>query len=301
MTTPERRRPEGLADYLAVITRAIFQAGLSWKIIDAQWTAFERLFAGFDPALVASFDDGDIERILADGGIVRTRKKIAATVANARTLLELERSGSVAAYLRSFAAYEELARDLKARFAFVGDLSAYYLLFRVGEAVPRFEQWERTIAGDHPRMREMVAHARAAGYDETVALSPEETAMATQPRPPAASAKKSTAAAKSSAKKSAAKKSTAKKSTAKKSTAKQSTAKPSKTKPPTAGQTSGDSSSQANASVGDAIGELQAGTLRSGGSGKKVTDRKQAIAIGLSEARRAGANVPPKPKGRKRS
>jgi hypothetical protein len=48
--------------------------------------------------------------------------------------------------------------------------------------------------------------------------------------------------------------------------------------------------------------ERKQGTLRSGSSGKKVTSRKQAIAIGLSEARRAGAKVPPKKGGsRKRS
>lgn len=43
-----------------------------------------------------------------------------------------------------------------------------------------------------------------------------------------------------------------------------------------------------------AVHEMKHGTLRSGGSGKKVTSRKQAIAIGLSEARRAGARVPKK-------
>jgi hypothetical protein len=43
------------------------------------------------------------------------------------------------------------------------------------------------------------------------------------------------------------------------------------------------------------IDAMKAGTLRSGGSGEKVTNRKQAIAIGLSEARRAGKNVPPNP------
>ena len=46
--------------------------------------------------------------------------------------------------------------------------------------------------------------------------------------------------------------------------------------------------------------ELKAGTLRSGGSGKKVKSRKQAIAIGLSEARKAGARIPKK-KARKRA
>lgn len=52
--------------------------------------------------------------------------------------------------------------------------------------------------------------------------------------------------------------------------------------------------------VGKVIEEMKAGTLRSGGSGKKVTSRKQAIAIGLSEARKAGARIPKK-KARKRS
>ena len=45
--------------------------------------------------------------------------------------------------------------------------------------------------------------------------------------------------------------------------------------------------------VGRALHERKTGTLRSGSSGKKVTSRKQAIAIGLSEARRAGGKVPP--------
>jgi hypothetical protein len=50
-----------------------------------------------------------------------------------------------------------------------------------------------------------------------------------------------------------------------------------------------------------AMHERKRGTLRSGGSGKKVTSRKQAIAIGLSEARRAGGKVPRKRSGRKKS
>lgn len=49
-----------------------------------------------------------------------------------------------------------------------------------------------------------------------------------------------------------------------------------------------------------AMHEMQEGTLRSRGSGKKVTNRKQAIAIGLSEARRGGAKVPPRRRSRKK-
>jgi hypothetical protein len=57
---------------------------------------------------------------------------------------------------------------------------------------------------------------------------------------------------------------------------------------------------KAGAKVKRAMHERKEGTLRSGRSGKKVTSRKQAIAIGLSEARRAGGKVPPPP-GRRRT
>jgi Family of unknown function (DUF6496) len=58
---------------------------------------------------------------------------------------------------------------------------------------------------------------------------------------------------------------------------------------------------KAQSKVERAMHERKRGTLKSGRSGKRVTSRKQAIAIGLSEARRAGAKVPRKPGGRKRS
>jgi hypothetical protein len=58
---------------------------------------------------------------------------------------------------------------------------------------------------------------------------------------------------------------------------------------------------KASRKVKRAMHERKHGTLRSGRSGKKVTSRKQAIAIGLAEARREGAKVPPKPSGKRRS
>jgi hypothetical protein len=60
-------------------------------------------------------------------------------------------------------------------------------------------------------------------------------------------------------------------------------------------------SKKASAKVGRAMRERKAGTLRSGRSGRKVTSRKQAIAIGLSEARAAGAKVPKKVGKRRKS
>ena len=56
---------------------------------------------------------------------------------------------------------------------------------------------------------------------------------------------------------------------------------------------------KAQVKVEKVMREMKQGKLRSGGSGKKVTSRKQAIAIALSEARRAGGKVPPVPRRRR--
>ena len=164
MAIPEAIRPERLGDYLAVMSRAIFQAGLSWKMIEARWNDYLRLFENFDPVVVAAMDATDVERIMADGSVVRTGKKIFATIENARVMLALDREHEgFANYLRSFGGFAATAADLRERFKFLGELSAYYFLFRVGEPVPPFEEWEVTVPGDHPRMREMIALAREKG------------------------------------------------------------------------------------------------------------------------------------------
>jgi len=70
-----------------------FQSGLSWAIVLRKRPAFRKAFAGFDPAAVAGFGDDDVERLLADVGIVRNRLKIEATIANARALVALHEAG----------------------------------------------------------------------------------------------------------------------------------------------------------------------------------------------------------------
>lgn len=108
-------------------------------------------------------------------------------------------------------------------------------------------------------------------------------------------------ATKKASKKSATKKAAAKKSTPKKAAAKKSPAKKSATKKPPAKKSSAKKSARKySPAVGKQVEtemrEMKAGKLKSGGSGKKVTNPKQAIAIGLSEARKKGAKVPPNPK-----
>ena len=71
------------------LTLEAFQSGLSWITILRKRENFRRAFLGFDPAAVAAFDEADVQRLLADTGIVRNRAKIEAAVANARVVTEL--------------------------------------------------------------------------------------------------------------------------------------------------------------------------------------------------------------------
>ena len=126
------------------------QAGLSWLTILNKREGYRRAFAGFDVAAVAAFDDADVERCLADPGIVRNRAKVTATVGNARAWLELD---DPVALLWSFVGgaplqnrWTELAqipastpestamsKDLKRRgFRFVGPTICYALMQSCG-------------------------------------------------------------------------------------------------------------------------------------------------------------------------
>ena len=165
--TPPERIPRvidapSLDDHLEVMTRAIFQAGLSWALLASRWDAFRAAFEDFNITLVATYGEGDVERIMSADGVIHSRSKISGTIANARALRALAaQHGDIATYVRSFASYDALYADAKKRFAYLGDLSCYYWLFRTGLPVPPFERWMERQDRDHPRMREMVAMGRS--------------------------------------------------------------------------------------------------------------------------------------------
>jgi DNA-3-methyladenine glycosylase I len=156
-TIPGKIDPRSPADYFEVATRAVFQAGVTWRQIAAHWGAYRRAFFDFDVARVARFDDADVARVLETPGVLRSPRKVRATVANARALMEIEHDSGIRAYLKGFGSYAELSRDLRSRLTYFGEMNVWYFLYRVGEPAPDFEAWIQTIPGDHPRMREMVA------------------------------------------------------------------------------------------------------------------------------------------------
>jgi len=141
MHAPDKIDPTGLSDYLAVMSRAVFEPGLNWSVVDAKWPGIVEAFDRFDPARVAAYAPPDLERLMADARIIRNRRKIEAVVHNAGEMLAIEEAGGFRAYLRSKGSYEELVADLKSRFKFLGDSGAYHFLYSVGETVPSWEDW----------------------------------------------------------------------------------------------------------------------------------------------------------------
>jgi DNA-3-methyladenine glycosylase I len=80
----------GERELFELLTLEGAQAGLSWSTILRKREGYRSAFAGFDPVAVAAFGDRDVERLLADAGIVRNRLKVESTIANAQAVLELD-------------------------------------------------------------------------------------------------------------------------------------------------------------------------------------------------------------------
>jgi DNA-3-methyladenine glycosylase I len=128
-----------------------FQAGLAWIIVLRKREAFRKAFAGFDPNKVARFGEADVERLMADTGIIRARAKIEATIRGAQIFCEMgERGESFADFCWSFTGgkvvkadghswiassplSEQISKEMKRRgFKFVGPTIVYAWMQAVG-------------------------------------------------------------------------------------------------------------------------------------------------------------------------
>jgi DNA-3-methyladenine glycosylase I len=128
-----------------------FQSGLSWATILRKRPAFRAAFDGFDPDTVAGYDERDVERLMGDAGIVRNRRKVEATIANARATVRLREHGGLVDLVWAFrpertpapTSYSEvpstspesvaLAKALRAHgFTFVGPTTMFALMEAVG-------------------------------------------------------------------------------------------------------------------------------------------------------------------------
>jgi len=139
-TLPNPKPPAELAAipddrWLATMTRAVFQAGFSWKVIENKWPGFEVAFWGFDPGRCSMMSDDDLDALVQDKSIVRNGAKIRSVAENATFLRELAAEhGSAAKALANWPAgdYVGLLTTLKKRGSRLGGTSGQYFLRVMG-------------------------------------------------------------------------------------------------------------------------------------------------------------------------
>lgn len=143
---PPRIEPKSLGDYLEVQSKAVFQSGMSWKVVESKWPTIREAFDNFQIGAVASLGPEQIEALGDDTRVIRNKRKIAAIVHNARKMIELEdEHDGFKNYLGSFDDFYDLLADLRKQFKFMGNMGSYYWLWVVGEEVPPHEEFsERT-------------------------------------------------------------------------------------------------------------------------------------------------------------
>jgi DNA-3-methyladenine glycosylase I len=152
------------------LTLGVFEVGLSWSIVFGKRDAFRAAFRGFDVAGVAAMSERDVDRLTTDGSIIRNRRKIQATVDNAKAMRSA--TPSLADLARSYAvtrtqapsgladlpsatpAAEAFAKQLKSQgYRFVGPTSVYAFMQNVGVVNDHVRGCFRAIDAPDPKGR----------------------------------------------------------------------------------------------------------------------------------------------------
>jgi predicted dinucleotide-binding enzyme len=121
--------PDDPAFFLEHLSRSVFEAGISWRVVEAKWDGIREAFHGFDPAQVAAMPPAEIAAVENDVRVIRNKAKIRATVQNAREVLAiLDEYDSIRGYLASFPDAGAAAADMRRRFKFLGDTGVWRLL-----------------------------------------------------------------------------------------------------------------------------------------------------------------------------
>jgi len=147
--------PQTDQEYFALLSRAVFSAGLGPKVVESRWADMGMAFHGFDPDQVMLMGEEDVARLLSDPAVIRNRRKIEAVIKNAGTFLEQVEERKAAAggtggaargaAVNGHAAFHDYLLDLGAGadldlaadglaqvFAHLGRTSAMFFLFSAG-------------------------------------------------------------------------------------------------------------------------------------------------------------------------
>jgi 3-methyladenine DNA glycosylase Tag len=124
------------------MSKAVFQSGMSWQVVNAKWSGTNEAFHGFEIGRVAALTEEELDELAQDRRVIRNRRKLAAILHNAQRIIELDAgNGGFRNYLRSHDDFYSLVKDLRKQFKFLGDTGCYFFLYVVGEEVPAHDEW----------------------------------------------------------------------------------------------------------------------------------------------------------------
>lgn len=133
---PEQLTINGLDDYLAALSRMVFQSGFSAAVVDAKWDGITAAFDGFVLDVVADYGPDEIDRLCADGTVIRNRRKVEAIVRNANRLQAIDEQQPFNEWLARFPDDEQREKAVAAEFAFLGPAGAHEFCWIVGASQP---------------------------------------------------------------------------------------------------------------------------------------------------------------------
>ena len=140
--TPKQFQPRTLSDYFETIVRAMFNAGFTWQVVEAVWPHFHQALDQFDPKKVAQYEQSDLLRLLGNDKLIQSRSKLEAVISNAKRFMELvDGHNGFPGWLQSHKDFQGTQKALIEEFAYIGDYSAYWILFTWEEPVLRWEDW----------------------------------------------------------------------------------------------------------------------------------------------------------------
>lgn len=125
--------------YFENISRIVLKGSLNWQFIEDRWIAFRKAFANFDIDIVADYDEEDIEMLMMNKGIIRSRARIEATLFNAiifqKIIAEYDSFRNYLDHLDKLENYRYAKEELSNKFERINEETAAIFLYSVGEDI----------------------------------------------------------------------------------------------------------------------------------------------------------------------
>ena len=125
------------------MSKAVFNAGFSYQVVNNKWEDIKEVFYDFEPKIISNWTVDEISKALNSPKIIRNSRKVTAIVSNAKVFLDLlNKYKTFENYLKSFREkpYEEKQKILSKQFKWLGPTGAHFFLWSIGEDAPPCEQ-----------------------------------------------------------------------------------------------------------------------------------------------------------------